>query len=175
MVEETNKLAQKDPHGLASAIVLGETLIHITQGINGGDEADPPRQPVNAARIRVSGSTPLHPSVVIHGHPTLVKADDANVLPKQLKHVLGVEKPANDALGVVAQKLPLLDFAVSHAHDMLHNVSDVLESERPVHLASHILPDLLRTPNVATRLQNFEDVATDFLDAVHALKVDHGL
>ena len=154
-VEETNKLAEKDPHGLASTIVLRETLVYVTQGINGGDETDPPRQPVNAARIRVSGSTPLHPSVVIHGHPTFIKADDANVLPKQLEHVLGVKKPADNALGVVAQKLPLLDFAVSHTHDLLHNVPDVLESERTVHVASHILPDLLRTPNVPTRLQNF--------------------
>ena len=154
-VEETNKLAQKDPHGLASAIVLGETLIHITQGINGGDEADPPRQPVNAARIRVSGSTPLHHAIVIHGHPTFVEANDAHVLPKQLEHVLGVKKPADNALGVVAQKLPLLDFAVSHIHDMLQDVPDVLKSDRQVHLASHILPDLLRTPNVPTRLQNF--------------------
>ena len=77
MVEETNKLAEKDPHGLASTIVLRETLVYVTQGINGGDEADPPRQPVNAARIRVARTAPLHPSIVIHGHPTLIKADDA--------------------------------------------------------------------------------------------------
>ena len=154
-VEETNKLAEKDPHGLAGTIVLGETLIDVTQGINGGDEADPPRQPVDGAGIRVAGRPPLHGTIVIHGHPTFVEANDAHVLPKQLEHVLGVKKPADNALGVVAQKLPLLDFAVSHSHDMLQNVPDVLKSDRLVHLASHILPDLLRTPNVPTRLQNF--------------------
>ena len=90
-VEETNKLAEKDPHGLAGTIVLGETLIDVTQGINGGDEADPPRQPVDGAGIRVAGRPPLHDAIVIDGHPTFVEADDADVLTKQLEHVLGVK------------------------------------------------------------------------------------
>ena len=69
IVEETNKLAEKYPHSLAGAIVLRETLIDVAKRINGGDEADPPRQPVHTARIRVAGTAPLHSSIVIDGHP----------------------------------------------------------------------------------------------------------
>ena len=158
LAEQLGQAREKHQHDVAVRVELRQAQVQLAVGVERSNHVHTVAQRLVADRVLFASQPPLLVAKVEVGQPRLVNVDDAYTLLQQLKHLLGVAHPHDQAPLGVALERHLLEDAVPHVEVVLQDPLHARDRDVETLAVEQMGFDLLGSPDVLPPLDVLCDV-----------------
>ena len=156
-------MGEEHQHDVAVCVELRQAQVQLALRVEGSNHVHAVAQRLVADGVLLSPEPPLLAAEVEVGQPRLVDVDDACTLLQQLKHLLGVAHPHDEAPLRVALKRHFLEDAVSHVKIVSQDLLYATDRDIETLAVEQMGLDLLGRPHMLTPFYVLRDVLLQLL------------